>query len=55
LQGASPYNKTEKDVSDFYHRLEAILSYLINEKGIVNLMPKDFAVRSQVSQCSNAG
>ena len=43
LAGASPYNKTEKDVSNFYQKLEAILSYLINDSGVRNLMPKDFA------------
>lgn len=42
LAGSSPYNKTTKDVVDFYGRLESVLSYLIKDKNTVNLTPKDF-------------
>lgn len=48
LAGASPYNKAEKDVSDFYQRLEAILSYLVNDKIVINIMPKDFVASFNV-------
>jgi len=43
LAGGSPYNKTKKDVSNFYQKLGLILSYLINDRAVVNLMPRDFA------------
>jgi hypothetical protein len=43
MAGGSPYNRTKEDVASFYERLEAILFYLVNDKGVINLMPKDFA------------
>jgi len=43
LVGGSPYHKAREDVDSFYQKLEAILSYLINDRGVVNLIPKDFA------------
>lgn len=43
LAGGTPYNITDKDVSNFYNKLEAILEYLIKGRGVENLMPKDFA------------
>ena len=45
LAGGTPYNITDKDVSNFYHKLESILEYLINERGVENLMPKDLAAK----------
>jgi len=42
IPGGSPYNKTKEDVVNFYQRLESILSYLINDRGVVNLTPKEF-------------
>lgn len=43
LPGSSPYHKTKEDVDNFYQKLEAILSYLIDDRGVTNLMPKEFA------------
>ena len=43
LAGGSPYNKTKEDVDNFYQKLEAIVSYLLNDRDIVNLIPRDFA------------
>jgi len=32
MMGTSPYTKTEKEVGEFWRRLDSILNYLINEK-----------------------
>ncbi len=49
LAGGTPYSRTDRDVSDFYHKLESILDYLIKERGVENLMPKDFAPKMRES------
>lgn len=41
--GASPYNRTEQDVEDFFVRLESILSYLISQKGLHSISLSKFA------------
>jgi hypothetical protein len=41
--GASPYNRTQKDVEGFYERLGAILSYLIKERNLKSITLSDFA------------
>lgn len=41
--GASPYNRTEGDVSDFFDRLLKIIRYLIVECGAVGVTMSEFA------------
>ncbi len=44
LAGGSPYNATKEDVCSFYCKLESVLFYMLNDKHIENIMPKDFAM-----------
>lgn len=41
--GCSPYNKTEKDVNNFFDRLEGIIAYLVQERNVQSVGMTEFA------------